>query len=149
MKAKKIMPPTWVLIAVIVMLILNFAFPVVRIVPPLWNMLGLILLVSGLAMNLIADKAFHQARTTVKPFQESSVLVTNGIFQVSRNPMYLGMVLVLTGVAVLLRSLSPFLVILPFALLLDRNYIRVEERMLAEKFRAAWEAYKKKTRRWL
>jgi protein-S-isoprenylcysteine O-methyltransferase Ste14 len=67
----------------------------------------------------------------------------------SRNPMYLGMVLILTGIALLLRSLSPFLVILPFAILLERSFIRVEEGMLARKFGPKWEAYKAKTRRWL
>ena len=63
--------------------------------------------------------------------------------------MYLGMALILTGIALLLRSLSPFLIIILFAILIDRTYIKVEERMLAEKFGTRWEAYKAKTRRWL
>ena len=63
--------------------------------------------------------------------------------------MYLGMVLTLIGIAVLLRTLSPLLVVIPFAILIDQIYIRVEERMLAEKFGAKWQTYKTKTRRWL
>ena len=63
--------------------------------------------------------------------------------------MYLGMVLILIGIGVLLKSLSPFLVITLFAILIDRIYIRVEEQMLAETFGAKWQAYKAKTRRWL
>jgi protein-S-isoprenylcysteine O-methyltransferase Ste14 len=100
-------------------------------------------------LNLIADRAFQRAGTTIKPYQESSNLVTSGVFQVSRNPMYLGMVLILIGVAVLLRSLSPLLVVIPFAVLIDQIYIRVEEKMLTEKFGTRWEAYKTKTGRWL
>ena len=149
MKSTKIMPPTWMLIAIVAMLILNFLVPVAKIVPPLWNLIGLVFLGSGLILNLIADKAFHQIGTTVKPFQESSGLVTDGVFQISRNPMYLGMMLILIGIALLLRSLSPFLIILPFVIFLDRTYIRVEEHMLAEKFATEWQAYKAKTRRWL
>jgi protein-S-isoprenylcysteine O-methyltransferase Ste14 len=149
MKSTKIMPPIWILIAIFAMLISNFTFPLAWIVPPLWNLIGIIFLASGMILNLIADKAFHQVDTTVKPFQESSSLVTSGVFQISRNPMYLGMVLILTGIAVLLRSLSPFLVIVPFAILIDRSCIHVEEQMLAEKFGTMWEAYKAKTRRWL
>ena len=133
----------------IIMLISNFIFPLVWIVPPLWNLLGLVLLASGVILNLIADNAFKQVGTTVKPYQESSSLVTSGVFQISRNPMYLGMVLILLGIAVLLRSLSPFLVIILFAILIDRIHIRVEEQMLEEKFGSNWEAYKTKTRRWL
>ena len=149
MKSTKIMPPTWLLFAIIIMMVLNFTVPVARIVPPLWNLLGLMFLASGMILNLIGDNAFKQARTTIKPFQEASSLVTEGVFQISRNPMYLGMVLILTGIALLLRSLSPFLIIIPFAILIDQIYIRVEEQMLAEKFGASWEAYQAKTRRWL
>ena len=143
------MPPTWLLIAIVTILTLHLLFPVTWIVPSLWNLLGLFFIALGMIMNVIADKTFHQAGTTVKPFKESSSLVTNGVFQISRNPMYLGMVMILTGIAVLLRSLSPFLVIVLFVILIDRTYIKVEEQMLAEKFGTMWQTYKAKTRRWL
>ena len=142
------MPPTWMLIAMIAMLILNFLFPVAWIIPPLWNLLGLIFIASGVIMNLIADKAFHQVGTTVKPFQESSTLVTNGLFRISRNPMYLGFVLILIGIAILLRTLSPILVIFAFVVLINNLFIKAEEGMLAEKFGATWNQYKSNTRRW-
>jgi protein-S-isoprenylcysteine O-methyltransferase Ste14 len=103
----------------------------------------------GVAINLVADGAFHKANTTVKPFEESSALVTGGVFRITRNPMYLGFVLILTGIAVLLRSLTPYLVPIVFAVMIDRLYISVEERMLAERFGAAWQAYKRSTGRWL
>ena len=148
MNSKNILPPTWLLIAMLAMLGLHFLFPAARIIPRFWNLSGLVFIILGLAMNLVADGAFKQARTTVKPFQESSVLVTNGVFRISRNPMYLGFVLILTGIAVLLRSLSPYLIIFAFVFLIDKTYISVEERMLAEKFGLEWEAYKGKTRRW-
>ena len=118
-------------------------------IPGLWNLLGLIPTFLGVAINLSADKAFHQARTTVKPFQESTSLVTNGVFRISRNPMYLGFVLILIGIAMLVRSLSPYLVVFVFAIFIDKIYIRTEEYMLTEKFGSKWQAYKAKTRRWL
>ena len=149
MKSTKIMPPTWMLIAIIAMLVLNFLLPVAKIIPALWNFTGFIFVISGITLNLLADRAFQRAGTTVKPYQESSNLVTGGVFQISRNPMYLGMVLILIGVAVLLRSLSPLLIVIPFAILIDQIYIRVEEQMLMEKFGAKWQAYKAQTRRWL
>ena len=148
MKSTKILPPTYLLIAMIAMLVLHFLFPVAWIVPPVWNLLGLVFLAAGVIMNLIADKAFHQAGTTVKPFEESSTLVTNGVFQASRNPMYLGFVLILTGTAILLRSLPPYMIIFAYAFLVDRRFIRVEEGMLAKKFGSSWEQYKSRTRRW-
>jgi protein-S-isoprenylcysteine O-methyltransferase Ste14 len=63
--------------------------------------------------------------------------------------MYLGFVLILIGIAVLMRSLTPYVIVLAFAILMDRMYIRIEERMLAEEFGAEWEEYKRSTRRWL
>ena len=119
------------------------------IIPPLWNLLGIIPLTLGVIINLVADKAFHRAHTAVKPFEESSVLITNGAFRISRNPMYLGFVLILIGIAFLVGSLTPYVVVLGFAILMDRMYIVVEERKLAAKFGAEWEEYKQRTRRWL
>ena len=149
MKSTKIMPPTWLLTAIIAMFILHFALPIAKIIPTIWNFTGFVFLISGITLNLIADRAFQRIGTTVKPYQESSDLVTSGVFQISRNPMYLGMVLILIGIAVLLRTLSPLLVVIPFAILIDQIYIRVEEYMLDKKFGVKWKAYKSQTRRWL
>jgi len=149
MKAKKIMPMTYLLIAILVMIALHLTFPAMTIIPLLWNLLGLIPLALGVLINLVADGAFHKANTTVKPFEESSVLVTHGAFRISRNPMYLGFVLILIGIAVLLRSLTPYVVIPAFAIWIQKTFIPVEERMLTEKFGAEWQAYTQRTRRWL
>jgi protein-S-isoprenylcysteine O-methyltransferase Ste14 len=149
MKAKQILPPTYVLMALIVMLILHFALLVVRFIPTPWHLLGLIPLALGVALNLIADSAFRIAGTTVNLFKESTVLKTDGVYGFSRHPMYLGFVLALIGVAILLGSLSSWLVLPIFVILMEIVFIRVEERMLEEKFGPAWLAYKKKVRRWL
>ena len=100
-------------------------------------------------INLVADQAFQKANTTVKPFKESTTLITEGVFQISRNPMYLGFVLVLIGIAVVIRSLTPYVIIFAFIILMDRIYISVEEGMLAEEFGTEGEEYKQNTRRWL
>ena len=63
--------------------------------------------------------------------------------------MYLGFVLVLTGVAILIGSLTPFFIVFAFWLLLDRLFINLEEQKLAVKFVARWDMYKSRTRRWL
>lgn len=149
MRRKPVLPPTYLWAAMIVMVALHFAFPVKRIIPFPWDLLGALPLALGAALNIIADKAFRDAQTTVKPFQESAVLVTDGVYRISRHPMYLGFVLILLGLAVLLRSLTPSFVIPIFAVLMDRAFIVVEERMLAEKFGQAWLKYKAKVRRWV
>lgn len=149
MKLTKMLPTQYLLISMLLMLVLHFLFPLSIIIPQLWNLLGLLLLAAGVIINLAADSAFHKANTTVKPFQEPTVLLTDGAFRFTRNPMYLGFVLILIGIALLLRTLTPWLVIPIFVVLTDRIFIRVEEQMLAAKFGPAWRDYKTKVRRCL
>jgi protein-S-isoprenylcysteine O-methyltransferase Ste14 len=149
MKGKAVLPPTYLLVALILMALLHFLIPVVKFVPVPWNLLGILPLAAGIALNLLADRDFHQAETTVKPFENSSALVTTGVFRISRNPMYLGYMLILLGVGLLLRSLVPLVVIPVFGYLMARVFIRTEERMLQETFGPAWEAYAKRVRRWI
>jgi protein-S-isoprenylcysteine O-methyltransferase Ste14 len=143
------MPTLWLLVAIVVQAALQFLLPLPRVIPVPWNLLGAIPVALGVILNLVADRAFHEAGTTVKPFEESSALLTGGVFRITRNPMYLGFALILLGIALLLTSLWPLLVVVGFAVLMDRAYIRVEERMLAARFGDGWQRYRSKTRRWL
>lgn len=149
MFTKKIEPPTYLLIALLAMVALHFLWPLAYPIPRLWRLAALLPLAGGIALNFAADRAFQQAGTTVKPLEASSALITTGPFRLSRNPMYLGFGLVLLGVALMMGSLTPFLVIPLFVLLIDRLFIRVEEGMLAERFGQNWLAYKAGVRRWL
>ena len=149
MKGKQVLPPTYLLVSIAAMVVLHFLLPVVTVIPLPWNVIGIIPLALGIAINIVADSALHQASTTVKPFEESTALVTSGAYRISRHPMYLGFVLILIGVAILLGSLSPCVVILIFAALMDQIFIKVEERMLEARFGGEWQAYKLKIRRWI
>jgi protein-S-isoprenylcysteine O-methyltransferase Ste14 len=149
MKGNKVLPTTYLLIAILSMIVFHFLLPAVNLIPLPWNIIGILPLALGIAINLIADSAFRKAGTTVKPFAESSALITEDVFRISRHPMYLGFVLGLIGVAILLGSLTPWLVIPVFAVLMDRVFIQVEERMLEQKFGQAWLEYKRQVRRWI
>jgi protein-S-isoprenylcysteine O-methyltransferase Ste14 len=148
MKARSIFPTHYLLIAILLMIALHFLYPMARIIPVPWIVFGLIPLAIGIAINLIADKAFHQANTTVKPFEESASLITEGVFRYTRNPMYLGFVLILIGIALMFGSLSPWIIIPIYAIMMDFIFIRVEEDMLDAKFGPAWFDYKARVRRW-
>lgn len=145
----KIFPPAYLLVTLLAMSGLHFFLPGAHVIPAPWNLLGIIPLLVGVAVNINADNLFHRLGTPVKPGAESTVLVTGGPFRWSRNPMYLGFVSILAGIAILLGSLTPFIAIPIFIILIDRAFIRVEERMLAVKFGPAWSEYRKKTRRWI
>lgn len=97
----------------------------------------------------MADAAFKREQTTVKPFERSTALVVTGVFRISRHPMYLGMVLILLGIAILMGTLSLLIVVVVFGILMELVFVTAEERMLQERFGTAWLAYKKKVRKWI
>jgi protein-S-isoprenylcysteine O-methyltransferase Ste14 len=143
------MPTAWLLLTLAAMVGLHLALPLAHPVPRPWQLAGLLPLLAGVALNLAADRDFHRAATTVKPFETSSTLLTGGVFRFSRNPMYLGFILLLAGTALLLGSFSSWLAIPPFFWVISRSYVRHEEAMLAATFGERWQSYKATTRRWL
>jgi protein-S-isoprenylcysteine O-methyltransferase Ste14 len=149
MSERKVLPPVYFLCAIVLMITLHFLLPVAEIIASPWTLSGLVPLGLGIGLTLVAARAFTRHGTTIKPFQESSALVTEGAFQLSRNPMYLGMVLILFGIGILMGLALPFAVIPVFIILLERDFIRVEERMLEAKFGQRFHEYKTKVRRWL
>lgn len=149
MNGSKMLPPTYLLITIAVMIVLHFVFPIMTIVSLPWNLLGIVPLVVGVVINMVADNTFRRANTPIKPFEEPTALVTSEMYQVSRNPMYLGFVLILVGIAILLGSVMPYIVIPVFMILIEKSFIRVEEQGLEQKFGQQWLEYKQRVRRWV
>jgi protein-S-isoprenylcysteine O-methyltransferase Ste14 len=145
----KILPPVYFLLALVVMAGLHYLWPVAQYLSFPGILIGLVPLGAGVALNIAADRQFKHHQTTVKPFQQSSALVTGFPFSVSRNPMYVGITLMLAGVALLLGTVTPWVPVVVFAILMNLRFVRVEERMLAETFGSEWEQYRARVRRWI
>jgi protein-S-isoprenylcysteine O-methyltransferase Ste14 len=148
MPLKNKFPPAFLLSTIVIMVALHFLLPGSQIIRGSWRFLGLLPFILGNILNALADQAFKQHETTVKPFEESTYLVTDGVFRLSRNPMYLGFVLILVGFAVLLGSLTPWIGMIIFPFLMHYRFIRIEETMLEAQFGDNWLEYKQKVRRW-
>lgn len=106
---------------------------------------------AGLLIPLCGVLAFNRQRTTVDPRfpHQSAYLVQAGIYQFSRNPMYLGFLLLLTGWAFYLGNGAGFLLLPLFVLYINRFQIEPEERILLEKFGTQYRDYLGKVRRWI
>lgn len=146
---KPILPPTYFFVSLLIQAGLHFALPLTRIIPYPWTLVGLLPVVLGLIVSVHGSRLFEQLGTTIKPFQEPSRLVVEGAFRYSRNPMYLAMVAILDGVAILLGSLSPWIVVIAFPFVITRRFILAEEALLSEMFGAQYEAYRRTVRRWI
>lgn len=118
---------------------------------PIAAWIGLALALVGAFFMVAAVVELHRHETTVNPFKPeySSSLVTSGVYRYSRNPMYLGMALLLTAWVLWLGQPLVLPGALLFVLYVDRFQIRPEERALAEIFGNAWHTYYRKTRRWV
>lgn len=149
MKFREINPPIYFYLSIILLTILHFFLPIERILIFPWNLLGLFPLAGGIYLNLAADQLFKKHGTTVKPQEKSSFMITSSVFRISRNPMYLGMVLIIAGLVLIFGSLSPWLVVILFALFLDWVFICFEEKNLQKIFGEQWADYCKKVRRWV
>ena len=107
--------------------------------------------VIGIALALAGVLAFRKAKTTVNPTkpEATSTVVATGIYRFTRNPMYLGMLMVLIGWAVFLANAVSFLLLPLFVLYMNRFQIGPEERALSEHFGREYSAYMHSVRRWL
>ncbi|QLG87217.1 isoprenylcysteine carboxylmethyltransferase family protein [Chitinibacter bivalviorum] len=147
----KIMPMALVLIIAILQAGLAAALPQLNVQLPLNGPIGLMLIMLGIAVVLAGGHAFRRAQTTFDPRQPkaASQLVQRGIYAYSRNPMYLGFLLVLIGWADWQANLAAFTLLPLFVGYLNRFQIAPEEQAMRELFGAEFDAYCAKVRRWL
>lgn len=144
-------PPVVAAIAGLVMWGINGNLEFGKVESALQTPAAIVLLAVGLLLMFLAVASLFSARTTVNPLRPSraSSLVTTGIFRISRNPIYLGDLLVLAAIAVWLGNIVNFVPLVLFVWYIDRYQIIPEERALAERFGASYVAYCSRVRRWL
>lgn len=123
-----------------------------RIVPhgPDWLALpGRILLIAGLIAMALAVWRMRQRGTTLDPYGNAQALVTDGIFALSRNPIYLGNALIIAGTALICSAPIAILLAPVFALIITKRFILNEEAHLLATFPQEFTAYAARTRRWI
>ena len=144
-----IYPPVWLAIGIILQFVCNEYFPGARFATVEGQVIGGVILVIGLVLLVVAGGLFKQADTDLIPFKDVSALVTTGVYRFTRNPMYLGMALVLLACAVTVGSATPFIVPPVFMLIIHFRFILPEEKMLREIFPEEFPTYCRKVRRWI
>ena len=115
------------------------------------GLLSLLMVLIGLTIIVIGVKTFHNSDTTINPLNpsEASHLVTEGVFSYTRNPMYLGMVIILLGVSIY-NGVYIGIIILPcFIFYITEFQIKPEEEAMEEIFPGDYTDYLKRVRRWL
>lgn len=146
--APRSLAPIWFFGMLAAMLALHFSVPLFA-----WNLgasrwWGLPPAVGGLLLVVIGAGRFRGV-TTLRPYEQPRVLVTDGLHRYSRNPMYLGLLVSALGAWIMLGTLSPGLVLPVLYWLLRTRFVAHEERVLEARFPDAYREYRRRVRRWL
>lgn len=147
----KVPPPMVALVTAVLMWLISWSLPLFAFVFPARNALGIALVTAGFMIAISGVVTFRRAKTTVNPTkpQSSSSLVSWGVYRVTRNPMYLGLFLILIAWAIFLSKPIAFLFLPAYILYIDSFQIVPEERVLTTLFGPDFIAYKSRVRRWL
>lgn len=147
----KVPPPAYLLIMASLMWLLDKFLPLYNCLDSPWNKLGLIIIGVAVLLDIWSLLLFFRAKTSPNPMKPSNTshLVTGGLYRFSRNPMYLGLLVMLIGWALYLGSLSPLSMLPLFVWLLTKQQIEPEEIILMNKFGQEYRNYQQRVRRWI
>ena len=147
----KVPPPVLALVIAVFVWLVHRAAPSLDFAFPAHNLFAIILVVVGFATSMTGVLTFRHARTTTNPTkpEKSSSLVTWGVYSITRNPMYLGLFMILGGWAIFLSNVLAFLFLPVFVLYINRFQIKPEERTLTGLFGQDYVAYQGRVRRWI
>jgi protein-S-isoprenylcysteine O-methyltransferase Ste14 len=147
----RIPPPIIALAAAALIWALHRWLPLAHLITSPWNALGAVIGALGIVINLAAFRRFRRVGTTVNPLDPSkaTLLLTDGIFSLTRNPMYLGLLLLLVGWAIWLGSTGVWLVPPLFWVVITYGQIVPEERALTRLFGERYLTYKGAVARWI
>jgi len=139
------------LIFAVAMWVLNHYWPMRTVIPDPWSRLGWCVMAIAPIAPIAALIQFRRANTTVNPHkpETSTALVTSGVYAWTRNPMYLGLSILLFGWAIKLGTLSPVVGPLLFIPLIGHVQIRPEEHALRLQFGTDYDQYCRSVKRWL
>lgn len=150
MQVKRVIyPPIWLVFGLVAVFGLNEYLPGPRFTGVAAQIAGGVMILAGLVLLVLANGLFTRAGTDVIPFRNVSALVTDGVYRFTRNPMYLGMLLVLLGCAVTVGSVYALAIPPLFAGIVQARFIRAEEALLQSLFGDEYAAYCRRVRRWL
>jgi protein-S-isoprenylcysteine O-methyltransferase Ste14 len=145
----KFVPGSTLVASIITAVALHYFFPLTTVIPFPYNLLGLLIVGFGMYLAFQSVRLLISHNTTVEAGGNPSSLVTQCPYNYSRNPIYLGLLLIALGTATILSSLSAFIAPIIFFLVVNTIIIPFEENRLQKNFGIEYERYKGSVRRWL
>ena len=146
---QRLLPPVLLILTWVAMIGTTLVAPLAQLISWPTSLVGVPLGLAGLIIAIIGAKKFKAVGTNIMTFDKPDILVTDGLFSHSRNPMYLGFALCAFGGAIALGSVTALIIAIAFFVVLDRWYVQFEEAKMLRAFGARYEDYQKMVRRWI
>lgn len=144
-----VFPPLLFAGTMVVALILHLLWPATALPASTARLLGVVMLVLSALLAYSAQNAMKRAGTNIRPDQPTLVIVTEGPFRASRNPLYLAAIGMYIGIALLLNTGWALILLVPMFVILQQGVVRREERYLERKFGEQYLVYRDRVRRWV
>jgi protein-S-isoprenylcysteine O-methyltransferase Ste14 len=147
----KIPPPIVAVLIALAMWGISLITPLLEVFITYRMIIAMAIAIFGGALIISSNISFHQVKTTVNPLkpESASSLVSSGVYRFTRNPMYLGVLVVLIAWAIFLSSPWALFGLLAFFLYIDRFQISPEEKALSKLFGSDYTTYQNQVRRWI
>lgn len=142
-------PPVLLGIAIALSYVISVQFPILQFTDVSISFAGIIFITAGISLFLWAIKLLRKHRTTLRPHGKPSKLITYGPYRLSRNPIYLGFLMISIGTVLLFANVLAFAGPIIFFVFISTFVIPMEESMLTKVFGKSYKSYNKKIRRWI
>lgn len=149
MKGFPDLPPLWLAAFMALAWGMARVVPIITVPLDLFILFGIVVAVAGFALIAWSAVWFRRKRTTIEPHHTPGTLIVEGPYKLSRNPIYLGMLMILMGQVFWLCALSPLILLPVFLIVLTRRFAKLEEASLVDAFGEEGRAYLSATRRWI
>ena len=141
--------PVLTILHLILAILLRRLLPLPIAVPAFIQWLGLVVAALGFVLGVLALREFQRARAAYDPKKAASSFVTTGIYHYTRNPVYLGFVLILIGLALSMGTYWGIVLAWPLTVFMNNLVVKPEEINLERRFKNQFLEYKARVRRWL
>lgn len=148
-KLLKYRPPRIAALLTFISVIFWYSSPADTLLYIPYKLIGSISITGGFALMIWAWLQFRTSKTAVCPTAETSLIIVNGAYRICRNPMYFGMLLMLTGIALFMGTVEAFFAPAAFFIIMDKVFIPFEEKKLLGGFGDQYADYMKQSRRWI
>jgi protein-S-isoprenylcysteine O-methyltransferase Ste14 len=145
---KCLIPPVFVFTSMILIILFYFLLPQYNWILFPYNLFGILFAYAGFVISGKSRDLFNKYKTTLG-FDKSTYLITEGVFSKTRNPMYIGMFLLLFGMSICFTNIFSILTSILFIAIVRLYFIPIEEKLLYEEYGIEYEMYKKNVKRWI